>query len=349
MQHENWHSLRKTIVIVLGIFIGSPLFAQQPPKKNAITDIDTSINYDEFFSALDNFFDSLYSPHSFAVISTSITDNYYNFKNPNNKIQTLEKLTFTPSLAYYHKNGLGIGATASVINENQQWNPYQYAVSGSYDYIKKRIWVTGITYTRFFTRDSLSFYTSPLQNQVTGYFTYRKWWVKPLVTLNYGWGNRTTVSETKEFIKRLKLKKGRPLRDLTGTTTTTTHESVNDFTLVTSVKHDFYWLNVVSKKDFVRLTPQLTLTSGTQKFGFNETSNMALSSNATGINILTDSKSMYLDNSANFRPLALTAFVKTEFSIGKFFVQPQVMVDYYIPALSDNVSTTYAVNTGFIF
>jgi len=336
--------------MLIAFITGLPVYAQQPKKTDPIYNIDTTINYDELFSILDQFIDSLYTPHSFALVNMGISGNYYNFNSSTDTgVQAVKRTTFNPMIGYFHKSGLGVSVSASAININEHYAPYQYAISGSYDYLKNRKLATGIALTHYFTEDALPFYTSPLQNQVSSYITYRKWWVKPMVFVNYGWGSRTSYSEQKEFIKKLKLKKKKPIRDVTNTTTTTLEESINDLSATASLKHDFYWLNVLGKKDFIRLTPQLSFTGGTQKFGFNQVSNSYMSIGKTSTNTLYDSKEMYLDHTSRFQPLAVSAYLKTEFSIKGFFVQPQMMIDYYLPGMENNISTMFAVNTGFIF
>lgn len=348
---KRWNGwVRKTISMALSFLISTSLWAQQPKKNDTTMDIDTTINYDEFFSVLDDFIDSLYAPRSFTVANIAIGNNYYNYTNTTHtEIDVINKVAFHPSIAYYHKSGWGISASASMVNSNGQYNPYQYAVSGSYDYIKNRKWAAGAAFTHFFTKKELPFYTSPLRHQAGAYITYRKAWIKPMLSVNYGWGNRTDYQKSEEHIKLLKRKKQKPLRNVTNTTIITLQERINDFSVTASARHDFYWLHIINDKDYARLTPQITLTSGTQKFGFNAESNSYISSNATDINILYDAKNANLNSTTSFRPLAVTAFVKTEYAIGKFFVQPQVMIDYYIPASSDNITAAYAINTGLIF
>lgn len=202
--------------------------------------------------------------------------------------------------------------------------------------------MTGISLTRFFIKDNLPFYTSPLQNNAYAYFTYRKFWVKPTVAASYGWGSRSEYSEREERISAIRL---RPR----GYTRINTQESINDFNLITSLRHDFYWLNLLSRNDFVRVTPQISFTSGTQKFGINQISNTYATVRGTGINILYNSENVYLDDKMLFQPLSLTGFLKTEYSIGKFFVQPQMLFDYYFPAKEGNLSTAFLLNAGIIF
>ena len=327
-----------TLVMIVMCIAGS---AQQPQKQG---DIDTLFtDYDELFSELDLFLDSLLTPRNFTVINIGATTAFFNYDdNDSNVPEAIKKVLYTPSVSYFTRSGLGISASANIIRDDKQWNPYQYSATASYDYIKSRKLITGISYTRFFTKNDLSFYTSPLENGVSGYFTYRDFWVKPTVGINYGWGSRTAYSQREEKITGIRLKRR-------GYTTINTQESINDLNLIASARHDFYWLDVLSKNDFIRFTPQLTFTGGTQRFGINQNSNTYASVKGTGVNILYNTENMYLDDKTIFQPLSLTAFMKAEYSIGKVFLQPQLMLDYYFPAEDKNFTTAVLLNAGVIF
>jgi hypothetical protein len=118
---------------------------------------------------------------------------------------------------------------------------------------------------------------------------------------------------------------------------------------MTSVRHDFYWLDVFTYKDHIRFTPQVTFTSGTQKFGFNQSSSTYGTLINTRTNVLYSNESVYLDDEIRFQPLSLTLFLRGEYAIGKFFVQPQLAMDYYFPATSNNFNTIFSLNIGCMF
>jgi hypothetical protein len=151
------------------------------------------------------------------------------------------------------------------------------------------------------------------------------------------------VEQRKEKIKLLKKK------PLNGTTTIETTESIADFSLTASVKHDFYWLNVVSKKDFFRVTPQLALTGGTQKYGLAQTNSLYVSEKQTGASILYNTDKNFVAAQSKFQLLALSARLRTEVSKGIFFFQPQLIFDYYFPERNNNVVTAFVVNAGILF
>lgn len=341
--------VKKWFLILVFILTGVAAFSQSNPTDTTIhptTDlslIDTTIDYDELFRDFDAFMDSILTPRSYFLASISGSRGVYNYESKSSSLVTaVKKLTYTPTLGYFGKSGLGITGTGYVVNDDKKLNLFQAALSPSYDYLKNKDLATGISYTKFFTKDSLPFYTTPIQNELYGYFTYRKWWLRPSVSFSYGWGSRTDYSEREELIEDLRLRRR-------GFTYINTTESVTDFSVMASVRHDFYWLEVLSKKDFIHFTPQLAFTSGTQKFGFNQSSNTYVTVLRTGNNVLYNADNVYLDDQLKFQPLSLALYLRSEYSLGKFFIQPQVVFDYYFPANSNNFNTVFSVNAGFIF
>ena len=341
--------IKKWSLILFFLLTGAAAFSQAGtidsvivPAKD-ISTINTSIDYDELFRDFDDFMYSILTPRSYLLGSLSTGKGYFNFETKSSSIiSSFKKLTYSPTLGYYNKSGLGFTSTGYIVNDEKNINLYQFAITPSFDYLKNRNLATGLSYTRFFTKDSLPFYTTPIQNELYAYITYRKWWVRPALSLSYGWGSRTDYMQREELIQDLRLRRR-------GFTYINTKESVSDFSLTTSVRHDFYWLDIFTHKDFIRFSPQLAFTSGTQKFGFNQSSSTYATTLRTGSNVLFSTEDVYLDDQIKFQPLSLTFYLRTEYSMGKFFIQPQTIFDYYFPATSNNFSAVFSVNAGFIF
>lgn len=313
-------------------------------EKSASSTMDslTDTDYDFLFQDMEAFLDSISSPHSYFMGSVAIGKGFFNFTNKSDLfLKTVPKFTYTPTLGYFHKGGLSMTSTGNIVEEENKLNLYQFSLSPGYDYLENKDLATGVTYTRFFTKDSLSFYTTPLQNEIYAYFTYRKWWVKPTLAMSYGWGSRSDYMEREEQIQDLRLRRR-------GLVHINSKESITDFSIITSLRHDFYWLGAFSYKDHFRLTPQLSFISGTQKFGFNQSANTYATVIRTGANVLYNSENIYLDNQIKFQPLSLTMFLRGEYSIGKFFVQPQLVLDYYFPATENNFSSFFSFNVGIV-
>lgn len=342
-------------VILSGILlIGSmQAFAQKSNADSVLKNgadleigITEDVDYDELFSDFASFLDSMMMPRSYVLASVAVASGQYDFSGRNNVLlETSKTYTVIPTLAYYHKKGLGITATANVINENEKINPYQFSITPSYDYIKNLDFATGVSYTRHFIKDSLSFYTSPLHNELFGYFSYRKWWVRPSVAVSYGWGSRSAFEEREDFITSLRLRR-------TGYTTISSNESISDFSIITSLRHDFYWLEVLTGKDHVRLSPQINFTSGTQKFGFNQSYESYFGPGNRGKgngNIQYNSDEMELNDEIKFQPLSVSLFLRGEYSIGKMFLQPSFLIGYYLPSTEKPLNTLFSVNAGVMF
>jgi len=340
---------KKWCSILVFHLAGIAVFGQTDPadtslKKSEPALFDSSLNYDDIiFDDLEKFLDSILSPHNYILAAVSIQKGYFNYKSKSEIfLEPTRKVAFTPAFGYYNKTGLGITGVASFVSDDKAFRYYQLAISPSYDYLNNKNFATGISYVRYFTKDSLPFYTSPLQNELYAYFMYRKWWLKPMVGVSYGWGSRSDYQEREEYITSLQLRR-------TGFTRINTEESVSDFSLFGSLRHDFYWLDVLSYNDHFRISPQLTFTCGSQKFGFNQTSNTYATMIRSGSNVLYNSENVYLDNKLYFQPLALTFYLKTEYSIGKFYIQPQLILDYYFPAEEKRFTGLVSASAGFIF
>jgi len=310
---------------------------QPPATDSSYEDLDL----EDLLNELDALLDSLTKPKTFFLVSVGVGSNYFN-SEANLAVDTKRKTTYSPSLSYYSKSGLGLSATAVAISDEGRLNPYQFYLTGSYDYLRNKSFLTGIAYTRFFTKDSVSFYTSPIQNEVYGYFNLKKLWMKPAVAVSYGWGSRKAFEEQVSNIRTLRLV-------LNGYTRINTEERVSDFSVIASVRHDFYWLDFLGKRDYLRLTPQLVFTSGSQRFGFNQTSSTYATVPRTGSNVLFSSSQVALDDEFYFQPLSVSAYLKLEYSLGKFYVQPQLIGDYYFPAETKNLAFGFILNTGVIF
>lgn len=333
--------MRKKHLFFLFLFCCNALLVTAQNKKSQ--PVDSFAYYNDLFDELESFIDSITAPRSFATISVGATTGYFNYLTESaTALDNQNNFVFTPSIGYYHKGGLGISAIGSALYQEKQFNLYQIAAMASYDYLQNRNFMTGVAYTHFFTKDSLQFYTSPLSNEAFVYFTYRQSFVQPTVAVSYGWGSRTNIEEREEKIKLLR---GKPLNS---TTIIETTESVSDLSVATSIKHDFYWLNILFDQDYVRFSPQLTLLSGTQKFGMNQTSNYNYFNSKSGASLFQNTEQMNLTDESKFKPLSLSARMRGEWSKGKFFIQPQVIFDYYFPAEQKNFTTAFAINTGLI-
>jgi hypothetical protein len=339
-------------LVIAGIFL-LPFagYSQVTPKDTLAVpahenlSIDTSFDYDELLNDLEMFLDSLLMPRSYFVGSVSVGGNYYNYWRGNfTRLEAAKKSIYSPLVGYYHKSGAGLTLFGNITDDEEHLNLYQFTVSPSFDFIKNTNWIGGLSYVRFFTKDSLPFYTSPLQNEFNAYFIWRKSWVQPGITASYGYGSRSELKERKKYIEFLRKRgrgRGRPVINVS------TNETIADFFTTASVRHSFYWPHIISRKDYLKLTPQFVFSAGTQKFGFNRTTNVYAANLRNATSSLYNTGDVNADTELKFQPLAIALYIRPEYVFGKFFIQPQFILDYYFPA--ESLTTVFALNAGVVF
>ena len=315
------------------------------------TRLETSVDefadedWADLLKDLDLFLDSLLMPRSYALVGLSVSPGYFNYKGTGlTRIRTASAVTYSPMLAYYHKSGIGLTATGFVMNDDGRTRFYQASLNPSFDYLANPRFATGLSYTHYFSKDSLPFYVSPLNNELTAYFTWRKSRIRPSVLVNYAWGTREELNTRLAFIERLWLR-----RRLLNWLQENYEKNISDFSVTASLLHDFYWLRVLAQKDHIRVTPQVLFTAGTQRFGFNQRNAVYSLHSISRANLLSTSREFNLDARREFQALSASFSLKAEYGIGRFFIQPQFLLDYYFPATDQPWSTIFSATAGFTF
>src|ERR1700730_13494125 len=318
-----------------------PTYAHQSKLDSLFARGDSTAIMDSLLKDFGDFLDSLSKPRSFFSVSAGIGNGYFSFENKNSVFLTsAQKLIFSPSAAYYHKSGLGITTTGFFLLDAGNSQFYQLAITPSYDLVGNKKIGAGLAFTRYFEKDSLPFYTTPIGNELFGYFTFKKWWLRPTVSLNYGWGSNTDYQQKQTLIWRECLQ-----RYERGFVYIKNKESVQDFATVFSLKHDFDFYDVLVKGDGFSFTPVVLFTAATQSFGFN--TSYQYSFNVIRANFLPSNQNIS-DKSA-YRPQSVSLILRSDYNLQKFFVMPQVLFDYYLPQTDKHLNIAYSITTGFNF
>jgi hypothetical protein len=330
--------MKKILVLLVLTVALQPGFSQKAGKLDSLfIKGDTTAVLDSLLKDFDLYLDSLVGRKSFFTINTAIGTGFFSFNDKNTvTVNTEKKLIFSPSVGYYHKSGLGISAAGyALLNNGLKF--YQYSVSPSFDLIKKRF-STGIAYTRYQTKDSLDFYTTPIQNEVFAYFSYKKWWVRPTLSLSYGWGSKEE-SELREAPWRLRLLRNQYyVKNIT---------SIRDFSATISVRKDIDWYSVLAKADNITLTPIAMLNAGTQNFGFNT----SYSYNFSPVRANSLPSNREISDNTQFALQSACFALRGSYIKGRFLLQSQVLFDYFLQDLDDanKLSTVYSITAGISF
>lgn len=328
-------------LILLVSFSYKKSFAQQDRLDELFQGKDTMAVIDSILADFDFFLDSLSKPRSFFNVSVNAATGIFSFENKNSVEYFNEKrLIVAPALSYFHKTGLGLSGIVYFIQKDGKPSYYQAAISPSYDLIKKNV-SAGLAYSHFLQKDSLDFYTTPLQHELFGYFSYKKWFLRPTVGLAYGWGSRESFERQRVRLLRRRLMGSRNLF-----VTERQAESVSDFSVIVSVRKDFNWYGVFGKNDNVSFTPVAVLNCGTQQYGFNTSYTYRLPSTVR-VNALPSNSSVS-DNTA-FAAQSVALVLRGSYMKGKFLLQPQVFFDYFLPETDKPFNSVFSLMAGMSF
>ncbi|THU34797.1 hypothetical protein FAM09_22640 [Niastella caeni] len=335
--------MKKLLVLLVFTVAMQPSFSQNGGKLDSLfAKGDTTAVLDSLLKDFDLYLDSLTGRKSFFTVNTGIGTGFFSFNDRNTvTVNTEKKLIFSPSVGYFHKSGLGIAASAYALLNNGI-NFYQYSFSPSFDCIKNSF-SAGVAYTRYLTKDSLDFYTTPIQNELFAYFSYKKWWVRPTLSLSYGWGSKAEY-EKREATRFARLLEQRDryyviIKNVT---------SVRDFSATISVRKDIDWYSVFSKADNITLTPIAMLNAGTQNYGFNT----SYSYNFSPVRANSLPSNNDISDNTQFALQSACLAIRGSYLKGRFLLQSQVLFDYFLQDLEGSgskLNTVYSITAGLSF
>lgn len=216
----------------------------------------SSMKSDSLINELRSMLDSAGRNQSFFSINISASNRLFSTKNNafNSQQSNAGVVAILPSVSYIHKSGLGFSATGYVRGIDATPSLYQLALSPSYDHIGEKA-MYGISYTYYNKNEQLSSAVTPYDNEVYTYVQFRKSWLRPSLALGWAEGKYQDVSTI-------------PLR-FNGNNfwiRDTSSVMLNDLSVSASVSHSFSFSEVLGKKDFLLIVPQLSLIGGMQSY-----------------------------------------------------------------------------------
>lgn len=264
---------------------------------------------------------------SFADVNVSIGNGYFTPRKNNPKYNSISKSLYSFNSAYYHKSGLGISFTGQFIYDVSKINMYQAAMTASFDYLKGKDMGFGISYTHFFIKDSLSYYTSPLKNDFYAYVTLKNKWLQP--TLAFDFSNGTQ----KDYLQYSPRRPGILVAS-----------NVSDFSMLFSLQKEIDFNSIFSNDDMLTFAPSIMLTAGTFKYGPNlPVGNLPINiQRAYYANVNTSS------TTSSFKVQSISTILMLEYNIGMLYLRPQLFLDYTIPKETSGWNSIYNFTLGLI-
>lgn len=335
--------MKKRFLILVFLFVSGAgsLSAQSISIDDLFKKGDTTAIIDSLLADFDDYLDSINRRKSFFSVALTAGSGLFSFENSNSVFYTTKrKLVISPMVGYFHKSGLGLTGSAYMIPGDQNIGIYQFAVTPSYDLINKKF-SAGVAYTRFIVKDSLDFFTTPIQNEAYAYFSYKDWFIRPTISLGYGWGTHTSYEKKKIEILKKRSKNSRSLYVIERT-----DETVRDISMIFSLKKDFNFHSILSSGDLLSVTPVVLLNMGTLQYGFNSTYSLERTEKIP-VNILPSNTS--LSDRSNFSAQSTAMILRSSYFIGNLMIQPQVIFDYYLPHSTDPLTTAFSLTAGMSF
>jgi hypothetical protein len=278
-------------------------------------------------------------PKSYFDVSLGIGNKLFSVNNNsvNASQSQVQKIFFTPSIAYYHKSGFSIAITPYLTNDSGAMKVYQTAITPSYDYEGDNF-AAGVSYTRYLA-DNKSYNTNATyQNDLFGYFKYTKPVIQPSLSLGFSNGsyNEINLVSFKPIIGPEKIVKD------------STNNTISDFSLSIGIEHSFQFDSVFSTKGSLYFTPQLVLNTGSGKYSTTHVNKLLVK--AAQRNKRVKSSSLTESGRIPFEFQSLALSLTADYSIGKFTVSPNVYFDYYLPTTTENrFSTIFSLSLGYAF
>ena len=258
-----------------------------------------------------------FSTHNKAVNATGMTN----------------QVIFTPGVMYHFKNGIGLGVMGYLSSDSGKMELYQTGLSAGYDYVGKKLNAGG-TYTRFVSNPDKYNSNSLFQNDLYAYVKKSSGIIQPMLSLGYSEGKYKEID---------KIKFRRPAIGDTIIIKDSTENNSSYFSTALGVEHDFSFYKLFSKGDELEFVPSLVINAGSDKTTTTHT-NKALTNKP-----LLNRRARQAA-SDNFQLQSIAASFDVTYSIGKFFLQPTLYLDYYLPSTTTNrFSAIYNVTAGFSF
>ncbi len=317
----------------------SNAYAQENPDDKRL--LDSLLKNDPALRLIDK----MTKPKSFFRINIGAGNNLFSDQSAYlESFQGNTPMVITPSIEYDHKSGFGIAATGFWYDENNATNFYQFTLSPSFSYKKGKVADVFASYTHYFERDIYTSHASPIQDEFYASILFKKPWLKPGLSSSYDWGSYHEIVKIDTSVTLLGTRYNVHYIDSIGT-------SLQSFSISASVEHSFRFYNLFSIKDGMIITPQFSLLGGVNSYNVSHTSGIQNFLAFTKLKLTRIRHFLSQENNSGKFELQSAGFdLDINYTIGRFYVEPQLYMNYYLPQTNDNrLTAIYNFNIGITF
>ncbi len=268
------------------------------------------------------------------------------FSTHNNSLnaqQTDKALVFTPFLGYYHKSGLSLTATGYVLNSNGNSGFLQYAINPAYDYYDDKISST-VSYSHYFVTSDYNTALTPIQNDFYASMNSKKGWLQPGFQIGYAAGTYKEITPVDTTVRVAGVNTHYKFVD-------TSSIKQSSFTLTGTLQHTFNFDKLFGQNDQFSLTPQFLLNMGSGKYTVQHSSSgnySFLVKRKRAVRKFNNSSQQ--SSNSRFKPESLGLNIEGGYMIGKFEIDPDIYLDYYMPAtVSKKLTSVFTINFSYSF
>jgi hypothetical protein len=296
--------------------------------------LDSMFKNDEFIK--------LFTKRNVSYVDVNVGAGNRTFSLKNNALNAgqaqTNKIFYSPSVGYYHKSGLALTLSGFLATDNGNLKMYQYAINPSYTYQNKNI-EAGVSYTRYIEGSGASFAVSPFTNDFYASAVYKKTWIEPGIAVGYSFGKQVEYYDT--IITPQPPAQPRRVRD-----TITT--KLSGLSLSLTASHTWEFLELINKKDALEIKPTLMLNAGSQRWDISHSNKLLNRFPRIGNAIKKRFGSGSGSEDFNLQSFAFLA--ELTYYYGKFYLQPQIYLDYYLPTTTEKrLTSLFSVTAGFSF
>jgi hypothetical protein len=332
----------KPLILFLAIcFSCTSVNAQETKTDSAYINVDS---LEREINSFLKYYDSVKAPRSYLLLSLGVGNTQFSVRNVAlNAQQSATNLSITPTVGYYHKTGLGFTYNNYLLIETGKTELLQHAATFSYDYLKGDHAAYGISYTRFFGKQEFVNTSSPYDNDLLLYVEFGKKKIQTGAMLGFSSGN---YRETLQYLDSQQVRT--PLSNQLVTqyfyVSDTSSVLIRDLSFIPYLRYKLM-LDGFGKKDYFNIQPMLMVIGSSGKVTID-------SKGTIRQRRLLDRSRNYSETysqKSTFQFQSIGLQLDASWYIGKFFLNPQVYLDYYLLTGQNKWSALWSVQTGFMF
>lgn len=311
--------------------------AVTPAVPDSLPSMDSLLTDEALLAEIRSLLDSMGIRQSFFSIDIGVGNRLFSLRNNSFNAQQVSenRISFTPSVTYYHKTGLGFSAMAFMSMFDGKASFYQYAFSPSYDYLNNRKVSFGLSYAYYLTRDDLSFYATPFKHELYGYVRGRKGWLRPGFSAGWATGSYKEIRQLDTVIF------GIPRR-----ITDTANVGLNDLALSFSASHYFDWDHLFKKGDGLTVVPMAMLTLGAQAYEVQSKTTVFSGRLYRYISRRYNTNSF---ENTGLRFQSLSFALNATYFLDKLSLSGGYFLNYFIPETEQKFTHVFSVTAGLTF